>query len=158
LKSLQTNPQAYSEYLQKLTKLNSLEIAVGFPKGKIPQSHYDNGASILDVAIWNEYGTSKTPRRPFLNQSNVALTSNYNKMYSSIVTDNKIKADSVEKELNKIALVSESIVKKTIRDGSYEPNAPSTIKRKGSSRPLIDTGAMLNAVTSVVRESSEDAL
>lgn len=38
-------------------------------------------------------------------------------------------------------------VKNTIKDGSYIENSPQTIKIKGFDKPLIDTGAMLNAVT-----------
>jgi hypothetical protein len=35
---------------------------------------------------------------------------------------------------------------------NWAPNAPSTIKRKGSDRPLIDTGALRDAIVGVVRE------
>lgn len=35
---------------------------------------------------------------------------------------------------------------------NWPPNTPETIRRKGSSRPLIDTGAMRAAVTYVIRE------
>lgn len=35
---------------------------------------------------------------------------------------------------------------------NWPPNKPSTIKQKGSDRPLIDTGALRAAITYVVRE------
>lgn len=38
------------------------------------------------------------------------------------------------------------------RANNWPPNAPATIARKGSSRPLIDTGAMRQAITHVVRQ------
>ena len=34
----------------------------------------------------------------------------------------------------------------------WRPNAPSTIRRKGSARPLIDTGALKGSISYVVRE------
>lgn len=34
----------------------------------------------------------------------------------------------------------------------WAPNRPSTIRRKGSARPLIDTGALRSSITYVVRE------
>jgi hypothetical protein len=40
-----------------------------------------------------------------------------------------------------------SRVKVKILDGDFEPNAPSTIAKKGSSHPLIDTGQEKNSVT-----------
>ena len=33
-----------------------------------------------------------------------------------------------------------------IRNGNWVPNAPATIRRKGSDRPLIDTGQLVNSV------------
>lgn len=37
-------------------------------------------------------------------------------------------------------------------NNGWPPNTPSTIKAKGSDRPLIDTGALKNAITYVVSE------
>lgn len=37
------------------------------------------------------------------------------------------------------------------RSDKYAPNAPSTIKRKGSSRPLIDTGTLIRSVDFEIR-------
>jgi len=36
------------------------------------------------------------------------------------------------------------------------PNAPSTIKRKGSAKPLIDTGYMLASVSSAVNKAGSE--
>jgi hypothetical protein len=38
-------------------------------------------------------------------------------------------------------------IKEAIARGPWEPLAPSTIRQKGSSQPLIDTGEMRNSVT-----------
>ena len=38
------------------------------------------------------------------------------------------------------------IVQKTIKEGSFVPNAPSTIRKKGSDKPLIDTGRLRQSV------------
>lgn len=45
---------------------------------------------------------------------------------------------------------AEGAIKQYIADLKSPPNAPSTIRKKGSSNPLIDTGAMRGSVTSVV--------
>jgi len=39
-----------------------------------------------------------------------------------------------------------------IAGGVPPPNAPSTIRRKGSSLPLVDTGSMMNSITYAVRK------
>jgi hypothetical protein len=38
----------------------------------------------------------------------------------------------------------------------WAPNAPSTIKRKGSAQPLIDTGTLRDSITFVVRGEDDD--
>lgn len=46
----------------------------------------------------------------------------------------------------RIALAFEGSMKQRISRGIPPPNAPSTIARKGSSKPLIDTGQLRNAI------------
>ena len=43
-------------------------------------------------------------------------------------------------------------MKATIGRGHFVPNAPNTIKQKGSSQPLIDTGRMRNSVSHKVED------
>lgn len=65
-----------------------------------------------------------------------------------------VKGDTrgAEKEMNKAGMIGRDACKKYITDGTHlAPNAPSTIARKGSSTPLIDTGALLNSITYEVR-------
>jgi hypothetical protein len=46
-----------------------------------------------------------------------------------------------------------------IRNGSFAPNAPSTIKGKGSSKPLIDTGRLRQEITySITKKRGTDEL
>ena len=43
-------------------------------------------------------------------------------------------------------------VKKSISGDAWTPNSPVTIALKGSSKPLIDTGVMLNSVTFAIHD------
>lgn len=52
--------------------------------------------------------------------------------------------------LTKLGLYAAGQIKKNMRDGQWAPNAPSTIAKKGSSKPLIDTGTESRAVTAWV--------
>ena len=70
--------------------------------------------------------------------------------------------DVIEKDLDIRsiqALVGElcvgNIVQK-ISEGVAPPNAPSTIKSKGSSTPLVDTGAYRQSITYVIAPSGEN--
>jgi hypothetical protein len=54
---------------------------------------------------------------------------------------------NIRQLLNQIGILAQGDVQDSIVSGNWVRNAPSTIKQKGSSRPLIDTGAMRQAVT-----------
>lgn len=59
------------------------------------------------------------------------------------------------KELHATGLLAQNYVRKWFVDerNNWPPNAPSTIKAKGSDRPLIDTGELRKSITYVVREN-----
>ena len=66
-------------------------------------------------------------------------------MYNAII---KGDLGSAEDELEKMGIAGVNACKKYITDGTHlAPNSPVTIARKGSSIPLIDTGALLNSIT-----------
>lgn len=64
-------------------------------------------------------------------------------------------AKGAEAEYSRAGMIAQSECRKYIIDSShFVPNAPMTIERKGSSKPLIDTGSMMNAITYEVREKT----
>lgn len=87
--------------------------------------------------LYNEFGTSRIPERPFVRTSAKAIR----KKVPGLIQfkDNKI-------GVKKIATTAEKDMKRTIDRWSDPPNAPGTIRRKGRNDPLVDTGAMKNAV------------
>jgi hypothetical protein len=64
------------------------------------------------------------------------------------------KPDEVTKYMKRAGLLASTLCKKWFTDpkNRWAPNAPSTIRRKGSSRPNIDTSSMRNAITYVTVE------
>ena len=52
--------------------------------------------------------------------------------------------------MKSIGVFQKGLVQAEIVDGDFEPNAPSTIKKKGSDKPLIDTGKMRQSVNFVI--------
>lgn len=129
------------------------EVAIGFPKGEgnIANPWYENGASILDVAIWNNFGTRYTPRRPFMDLAAPKLQEMWKDLLVATqqkIREGKISHDSV---LHVAALRGESIVRAEIDSNIPPPNSPETIARKKSDHTLIDTGDMRKHVKGVVR-------
>ena len=58
---------------------------------------------------------------------------------------------SAEQALQQIGVVAKGLVQDEIVNGGFAPNAESTIKKKGSKQPLIDTGTMRQSVNFVVK-------
>ena len=62
-------------------------------------------------------------------------------------------AAGAENELNRAGVVASNAAKRWFTDSrnGWAPNAPETIKRKKSDKPLIDTGQLRKALTYIVR-------
>ena len=135
--------------LGELEKLTKLEVAVGYTADQT----YNDGTSLAEVAAYNELGSSTTPPRPFIKQTLEDKEDEIDAMKkdASQAVENGMSAENVLKE---IGVKVKGIIQEGIVDGDWEPNAPSTIKRKGSSQPLIDTGHMRQSVNYVVRNRS----
>lgn len=139
------------KFLDKLRReLDHADVVkVGFPSGGKKEP---DGTPIALVAATLNYGSDKMniPERPFLTDAVTKNKSKYaklNKMNLLRVLSGKIK---LRQCLEMLGVVAVGDVQSEIRNGSFTPLAPETIKRKGSSKPLIDTGNMMQSVTYVV--------
>lgn len=150
------------ELLERLKNIQSHEAAVGFPAGKdLDVPHYTSkradgstvaGPSILEAAIFNNFGTKDIPSRPFMDKATPAIAAAWKQQKADIIRKiNRGEEAEAMKELNAAGEAAKTIIVLEIDAMTSPANAKSTVKRKGSSHPLIDTGAMKGAVTHVVR-------
>lgn len=68
---------------------------------------------------------------------------------------NLTSGSSAENILKQVGVYGVKLVQEKIGNGSFVPNAPSTIRRKGSDKPLIDTGRMRQSVKYVIKGKGE---
>lgn len=122
-------------------------VKVGFPAGKA-------SGEIIERAVYNEFGTRHIPERPFLRNAMRANRTKYVDGMKSevrqIIADaikGRTRARAIESALNRLGIIAVGDIQDEITALSSPPNAASTIRQKGSSNPLIDTGAMRAAVT-----------
>ena len=123
-------------------------VQIGFQHGAATE---ENGADVCDVAAFNELGTETIPSRPFLRDSVDDNEDEIVKFLQSKVVD-IIHGKTAEQVLKEIGVFQKDMVQTTIEDGYFEPNSEETIRRKGSSHPLIDTGTMKNSVNFVIKK------
>lgn len=126
----------FRKFFNELEQMKELQITVGV-----------FGEKAAEVAFYNEYGTKDIPARSFIRSTLAERQKDIVRFYiKSFQKYNAAKTAAAE-----TSQYVERLIVAKIASGNFAPNAPATIKRKGSSRPLIDTGVMMNSVKGVVR-------
>jgi len=117
----------------------------GVDVGIFASAKYPSGVFVAAVAAWNEFGTRTIPERPALraaNKENQKALMNLLKR----LTDPKLMIVTVNTG-NLLGANHQGAMQQSIIKWGSPANAPATIKAKGSSNPLIDTGLYKNSIT-----------
>lgn len=105
----------------------------------------DNDA--INHGIWNEFGTSRgIPERPFLRNAMRANKKKYHDEMREAAKSLVNGTTTLDVFMSKLGILAENDIKNEITSLASPPNAPSTVRQKGSSNPLIDTGEMRDNV------------
>lgn len=134
------------KFLAEIEKLRNLEVHVGFQAGQAAEK---DGTDIVEIAAFNEFGNSTTPARPFVKESFARHPEELKQTCANAIKM-ILNGGTAEQSINMMGVFAKGLMQQEIRDGKWAPNAPSTIKKKGSDRPLIDTGTMRQSVNYVV--------
>ena len=134
----------------------SLRVGVFGASASEPKEGADSAVTVLDVATWNEFGTTRegpggartqhVPPRPFIGgwyDEHESAARDLVRKVSRAMLVGKISHHAAH------ALVGTAFVgqiQRRIADGVQPANAPSTIARKGSSKPLIDSGQLRSSI------------
>lgn len=113
---------------------------------------YQDGVTVADVAEWAEFGTETEPERSFLrawfDENQDQIRQQIAKLMPAVVRGSRTKAQVLEL----VGLWAVGQIQQRIATSIPPPNAPSTIEKKGSSTPLIDTGTMRSSISHRVDE------
>lgn len=134
-------------------------VLVGITEETGGQQHQvGDPTTVLQIAIWNEFGTKYAPARPFLrgwfdNAENKARAEKWlAALMPSVISGKRTK----EQVLDILGFKIVGEIQKTMTGpGIPPPNAESTIRKKGSSTATVDTGAMRAKITHVVKDADE---
>ena len=134
-----------------MEKLRSKRVFIGFQAGKVID---DRGVDMAQIAMFNELGTSTAPARPFLRQTADENLDDI-KAFGGEKIQDIAEGGMAEDALKQLGVYGKGLVQEQIKNGTFEPNAPSTIRRKKSDKPLIDTGKMRQSVNFVIKKKGE---
>ena len=147
------DPKALDRLRQRLVDAGKV-VNVGVPAG--PKEK--DGTPVAMIAAVHEFGSPSQgiPERPFLR---VAVQRNRQK-YVRLNRINLVKMlrgqATVDQALGQLGEMAKGDVQTEIRSGDFAPLKPATIKRKGSSRPLIDTGQMVQSIAWELGDKNHD--
>lgn len=139
---------------QQARQLAGKELAAGVLRtaGK----HKETGADLVDIAHWNEYGTSRIPKRPFMRIAASRNEKNWG-ILAEDAAEKVIDGMGVEQAVDLLGNQMVGDIKEVIGDKKLlRPNAPSTIRMKTvrgkvGDAPLIDTGQLRQSISFEVR-------
>lgn len=141
--------KGWRRIVNNIRAANRQEVVVGILEG----SKNGEGASIAEYAAANEFGTNTIPSRPFMrtafDENRADIHADIDKQGNRMVTG-EITARTA---LTIIGQKQASRIQNTITGRDFLPKlAEETIRRKkGSTKTLVDTSAMVNAVQISVR-------
>ena len=101
-----------------------------------------SGSGYMELGVTGPH-TINIPARPWLRPG----VDSGNDEYVKIIERGLESGQSMDKTLNQLGVVATGMVQKYMTELRSPPNAQSTIKAKGSSNPLIDSGALRQSVT-----------
>lgn len=114
------------------------------------------GMSVFQIGMIHEFGVPEKniPRRSFIR---VPIENNIKEITKLIEHNHKLVSEnamSAKVALDRIGIKAQNTIKESFRNNDWKPLKRATIKRKGSSRPLIDTGQLIGSISYVVEKES----
>jgi hypothetical protein len=141
-----------------LEKLKHMDVLVGIPQDKNSRPGEPIGNAALLYIHTNGSPGHRIPARPVIEpainaeENNSAITEELKEAAKATLKGNPTDALS---HLTKAGIIGSNAAKRWFFDPrrNWAPLRPATIRAKGSTQELIDSGSMRGAITSVVRQS-----
>ena len=137
---------------------DSFEIRVGILGNKAARK--EGEINNAEVGFIQEFGSykNKIPPRSFLGMPLSLYLMEFLKKKKGFGTkevEKAAKEGTLLELAKKVGLVAEEVIQEAFATrgfGNWKPNRPSTIKRKGSDSPLIDTGELRRSISSEAKK------
>jgi hypothetical protein len=120
--------------------------------GFLENSRYPDGTPVAMIAAIQDFGAPRAgvPPRPFFRNMIAARKGEWP---AAIAGQLKATGYDVELTLKRTGEAVAGQLRESIQQTNVPPLKPATIKRKGFSKPLVDTGEMLKSVSYEVKAS-----
>ena len=146
-----TGQSGLDKWVQSVVARRPYDVEVGFfSEARYPDS---KGTRTAAVAAWNEFGTRTIPERPFFRRTlqRVRRPTELPRLVRRMLDKRTMTLS--RQAYDAIGAYAVGELQNEIVSLRHPPNAPSTVKRKGSTNPLIDTGQLRTAATWKVKRA-----
>lgn len=146
----------FRELERALARIRRQEVVAGVLGEDADEVTDDGEATLIKVASVNEFGSDdgRIPERSYIRSTAEDNAEEWERMQTNVlkaVAEGKPETH-IDKLLEGVGVRMQSQIQERIVELDDPPNAPSTIKAKGSSSPLIDTGQLKSSISHEVRE------
>jgi hypothetical protein len=134
--------------MRQIEELKKNQVRVGFQQGE----NSEDGVDMVDIAMFNELGTVRSPSRPFMRESVEQNKGTIEKFCKSQL-QKVVQGGTAQQCYNAVGAMQKGLIQDTISKSKTwaAANAESTIQQKGSDQPLVDTGRMVQSVGFVIK-------
>lgn len=151
-KVVKADMSGLQKFAQSISKTTEYRTRVGILGSKANRTS-KGGMTNADIGFIHEFGGPKTPKRSFLRMPIFQKSEQILKSVKEAGALKKLAAGNVVMVLADMGVGCEAAILEAFGSagfGSWKKNAPRTIKKKGSSAPLIDTGQLRRSISSAV--------
>ncbi|MBT8412481.1 MAG: hypothetical protein KJP02_11890 [Octadecabacter sp.] len=151
--SLQVNDRRWREIKGMLPELDGAEVKVGIQSDA---GATDEGTPLAAIGFWNEFGTrggaagggwgGPVPARPFIRDTADEKRAAWMRVADQAINAALRGTATLERGFTILGALVERDIKQAFVSGGWTPNSPVTVALKGSTTPLIDTGALRGAI------------
>ncbi len=118
--------------------------------------NHSEGITVFQIGMIHEFGVPEKniPRRSFIR---VPIENNIKEITKLIENNHKLVSEntmSAKTALDRIGIKAQNTIKESFRNNDWKPLKRATVKRKGSSRPLIDTGQLIGSISYIVEKEN----
>lgn len=148
-----TGKEAFEKFRKSMAKIDGSYVGIGVYQEAGSYSEGNNPPTVVEVALWNEFGTRSIPERSFIRSAvddNMSKIDQWLGELRNAVLDGKM---TERKALEALGFRIQVLIQNKIKSNVPPPNAASTVKtkeQKGSAHPhdtLQDTDLLLRSIT-----------
>lgn len=149
--NVKMDDHVFRELEAKLGKAKNAHVKVGVLESQGATTSSDGETTLAELAAIHEFGAPRAniPARSFLRATFTQDPGRegVSKMLNSLARGIIAERLEVKEALDRLGAWAVAQVKRRIKAHIPPPLKPATIKAKGSSTPLVDTGQLINAIT-----------